>query len=96
MFYETRKNPKKVSKVLSCVGYTIIINYVCIDYLGSESIKLSELGLGSGGSYKHEETFMKNVGNCDSRSVNEFDVLSWIFEEKDSVVILKFPKRIFE
>ena len=37
MFYETRKNPKKVFKVLSCVIYTIISNYVCIYYLASES-----------------------------------------------------------
>ena len=36
MFYETRKNPKKVFKVLICVIYTIISNYVCIDYLASE------------------------------------------------------------
>ena len=33
MFYETRKNPKKASKVLSCVIYTMISNYVCVDYL---------------------------------------------------------------
>ena len=33
MFYETR--PKHI-KVLSCVIYTIISNYVHIDYLGSE------------------------------------------------------------
>ena len=31
MFYETRKNPKKIFKVLSCVIYTIISNYFCID-----------------------------------------------------------------
>ena len=37
MFYETRKNPRKVFKVLSCVIYTIINNYVCIDYLASDS-----------------------------------------------------------
>ena len=37
MFYDTRKNPKKVIKVLSCVIYTIFSNYVCIDYLASES-----------------------------------------------------------
>ena len=36
-FYETRKTPKKVFKVLSCVIYTIIRNYICIDYLASES-----------------------------------------------------------
>ena len=36
MFYETRKNPKKFLKVLSCVIYTIISNCVYIDYLASE------------------------------------------------------------
>ena len=41
--------------MLSCVIYTIISNYVCIDYLASESKKLSELPVGSGGGYKHEE-----------------------------------------
>ena len=35
MFYETRKKIKNF-KVLSCVIYTIISNYVCIDYLGSK------------------------------------------------------------
>ena len=42
MFYETRKtNTNKMFKVLSCVIYTIIINYVCIGYLVSEkNIKL--------------------------------------------------------
>ena len=39
MSYETRKNPKKIFIVLSCVIYTIISNYVCIDYLGYESKK---------------------------------------------------------
>ena len=37
MFYETRKNTKKVFKVLSCFIYTIIRNYVCIDFLTSEN-----------------------------------------------------------
>ena len=36
MLYETRKNPKKAFKVLSCFIYTIISNYVCIDYLACE------------------------------------------------------------
>ena len=35
------KNSKKLFKVLSCVIYTIISNYVCIDYLSSEGEKLS-------------------------------------------------------
>ena len=59
MFYETRKNPKKAFKVLSCVIYKTISNYVCIDYLASESKKLSEPPVGSGGGYKHEEKVMK-------------------------------------
>ena len=34
MFYETRgDNPKKYFRVLSCVVYSIIKNYVCIEYL---------------------------------------------------------------
>ena len=33
MFYEKRAyNPKEYFKVLSCVIYTVIKNYVCIDY----------------------------------------------------------------
>ena len=37
MFYETRNSPKKAFKVLSCVIYTIISNFACIDYLACES-----------------------------------------------------------
>ena len=34
MFHETRgEKPKNNFRVLSCVIYTIIKNYVCIDYL---------------------------------------------------------------
>ena len=36
IFYETIKNPRKVFKVLSCIIYTIIRHYICIDYLASE------------------------------------------------------------
>ena len=36
MSYETRKNTKKAFRVLSCVIYTIIKNYVCIDYLACQ------------------------------------------------------------
>ena len=39
-------------RVLSCVKYTIIRNYVCIDYLGYEK-KIIDLRLGVAGSYKH-------------------------------------------
>ena len=37
IFYETRKNTKKYFKVLSCVIYTIICKYICINYLAFES-----------------------------------------------------------
>ena len=33
MFYETRNNPKKAFKVLSCVIHKIFSNHVCIYYL---------------------------------------------------------------
>ena len=36
MFYETRNNPKKTFKVFSFVIYTIISNYICIDYLACQ------------------------------------------------------------
>ena len=53
MFYENIKNVGTNFRVLSCVIYTIISNYVCIDYLGSETSKFSYLGLGVATSYKH-------------------------------------------
>ena len=31
---------RKIFRVLSCVIYTIIRNYVCIDYLGSDIFKV--------------------------------------------------------
>ena len=47
-------NPGKMFKVLSCVIYTIIYRYVCIDYLGTETKKISELRLGCTLKTKHE------------------------------------------
>ena len=41
LFYETRaENPKKPFRVLSCFIYTIINNYVCIDYLACQYKKI--------------------------------------------------------
>ena len=48
-------------RVLSCVIYTIISNYVCIDYLGAEKTKLSDLRLGVAGRYKHLDKDYDNV-----------------------------------
>ena len=60
MFHETRgEHPRKRFRVLSCVIYTIIENYVCIDYLACQSKKLSEISVGS----KHaKKTFNKILG----------------------------------
>ena len=41
-------------KVLSCIIYTIIDRYVCIDYLGTEINKISVLILGCTFKTKHE------------------------------------------
>ena len=49
MFYETRQNPRKYFKVLSYFIYKIISNYVCIEYLAFESIRLGELPVGTEG-----------------------------------------------
>ena len=55
VFYELGNiNPGKIFKVLSCVIYTIIDRYVCIDYLGTEKKKICELRLGCTLQSKHE------------------------------------------
>ena len=54
MFYETRKNTKKVFKVLSCVIYKIISNSICIDYLASGPKQLRELPVSYEGVFKHK------------------------------------------
>ena len=43
MFYESKKIPMKVYRVLSCVIYYIIENYVCIEYLCCQSKILSSI-----------------------------------------------------
>ena len=97
MFYETRKNPKKFFKVLSCAIYTILSNYVCIDYLASELKTLSVLRVGSGGGYKHEE---KNYDTILEIGI-PYLLMNLMFchgflKNKDPVVILKCPKRMLE
>ena len=75
--YETRKNPKKVFKFLSSVIYTIIRNYVCIYYLASESKKIKwTVSWLWWGLQTWRKKLWQNIGDWNSRSVNEFDVLS--------------------
>ena len=46
IFYESGKTIiRKLFRVLSCVIYTIIDKYVCIDYLGTEKLKISDLNV---------------------------------------------------
>ena len=55
VFYELGNiNLRKMFKVLSCVIYTIIDRYICIDYLGTDINKVSELRLGCTLKIKHE------------------------------------------
>ena len=61
-FYELGNiNPRKMFKVLSCVIYTIIDRYVCIDYLGAEKKKMSELRIGCTLSSKHDGMDYSNL-----------------------------------
>ena len=98
MFYENgEKNTRKMFRVSSCVIYTIIIKYVCIDYLGSEKSKLSDLCLGVSGRYKHLD---KNYDNVLGIGIPDLllNLLSChgFSKNSESVVILKCPHRISE
>ena len=99
MFFENRKkHAKKIFRVLSCVIYTIIRNYVCIYYLGYENLFLSDLRLGvSGSSYKHLD---KNYDNVLGFGIPDLlmNLLSCqgFLKNNESVAILKFPNRMFE
>ena len=65
MFYENRNNARKMFRVLICVMYIIIRNYVCIDYLGSEKLKLSDLRIDVTGRYKHLDKNMTTYWNLE-------------------------------
>ena len=83
--------------MLSCIIYTIIVKYVCIDYLGSEKSKLSDLHLGCTGKNKHNDTDYDNalgIGIPDPL----LNLLSChgFLKNNESVIILKFPNRMSE
>ena len=62
VFYELGNfNPRKMFRVLSCVIYTIIGRYFCIDYLGTETNKISKLRLGCTLKTKHENKDYDNL-----------------------------------
>ena len=98
IFYDNRKKiTRKMFRVLSCVIYTIISKYVCIDYLDSDKSKLSDLRLGVSGKYKHLD---KNYDNVLGFGI-QYILLNLLFfqvfsKNNESVVILKCPHRISE
>ena len=64
LFYDTRAdNPNKDFRVLSCVIYTIIINYVCIYYQAFEYNKKIKLPVDKGGVFKQgNKSYYKILG----------------------------------
>ena len=83
--------------MLSCVIYTIVDKYVCIDYLGSEKSKLSDLHLGGTGKDRHNDTDYDNVLGIGITDLL-LNLLSChgFLKNNDSVVILKCPNRMSE
>ena len=98
MFYETRgDNPKKAFRVFSCVFYSIIKNYVCIDYLSCLYIKIGEITLGSiGGSKYVDKRFnIILVIEIPDLFINLMSYRGFL-KNINAVVILKFPKWMLE
>ena len=84
-------------KVLSCVIYTIIYIYVCIDYLGTEIKKISELRLGCTLKTKHEGMDYDNLFGIGIPDIL-LNMLSChgFLNNNESIVILKCPNRMSE
>ena len=83
--------------MLSCVIFTIIDKYVCIDYFGSKKSKLSYLRLCCTGSNKYNGTDYDNVLGIGIPDLL-LNLLSChgCLKNNDSVVILKCPNRMYE
>ena len=85
MFYDNNGlKPKQVYRVLSCVVYYPIYNYVCIDYLFCQSKTLSSIS----SQPTFENKFQYITRYWHSRTVTKPSILSWIHEEKNSTVVL--------
>ena len=82
-------------KVLSCVIYAIIDRYVCIDYLGTEKNKISQLKLGRSLKTKHEDKDYDNLFGIGipNTFMNMFSCQGFL-NKNDSIVILKCPNRM--
>ena len=83
--------------MLSCVIYTIIDKYVCIDYLGTKKLKVSYLQIVYDGSSKHNGMDYNNL----LRIGIPYLLLNMLschgfLKNDDSVVIIKCPNRMSE
>ena len=79
--------------MLSCVIYKITSNYVCIDYLDSESKQLSELGLGYCGCFKHvRKIYDKILGIGIPDLLMNFMSFRGFLKNKDSFIIRNVRK----
>ena len=83
--------------MLSYAIYTIIINYVCIDYLSFQSKQLSEIPVGYGGGSKHgDKRFYRIFGiGITDLFINLMSCHGFL-KNINTVDILKCPKRILE
>ena len=98
VFYELGNfNTRKMFKVLSCVIYTIIDRYVCIDYLVTETKEISELILGCNLKIKYEGMDYENLFGIGIPDIL-FNMLSChgFLNNNESIVILKCPNRMSE
>ena len=83
--------------MLSCVIYTIISNYVCVDYLAYESKKLSELHVGTGWGFKHgNKSYDKILGIGIPYLLMKLMSCRVFLKKINPVVVLKCPKRMLE
>ena len=97
IFFENRKKCKEnVQSIKLCNIY----NYkklCCIDYLGYEKTKLSDLPLGGAGSYKHIDKKYDNIlGFGIPDLLMNLLFCQGLLKNNESVVILKFPNMMFE
>ena len=98
VFYELGNfNPRKMFIVLSCVMYTIIDRYVCIDYLGTDTKKISELNLGCSLKTRHENKDYDNLFGIGIPDIF-LNMLSCqgFLKKNEYIVILKCPNRMSE
>ena len=85
----------KVFKVLSCVVYTMIEKYVCIDYLCTLNNKLSEIKVNYANLNKHEDQDYNNLFGIGIPDIL-MNIVSChgFINNDDSIVILKCPNRM--